>query len=125
MFSLIAEANDKPRIYGTNVVAMVNTWLNNREEIQRCAPILGHLLRSTPLAHLVNGTVGRHLARAEALMNGNLALENEPEWIILQQLVPEIFDPRIREQLRYLSMLPDWAQGNRSELGEAVDNGTL
>lgn len=123
VFSLIAEANGKPRIYGTkqpNVVAMLNTWLNNREEVQRCAPILRHLLRSKPLAHLVKGTVGQHLIRAEARMNGNLTLENEPEWIILEKLVPEIFNPRIREQLRYLSMLPAWADGNESGQADEV-----
>lgn len=127
VFSLIAEANGKPRIYGTrqpNVVAMLNTWLNNREEVQRCTPILRHLLRTTPIAHLNNGTVGQHLDRAEANMAGNLTLENEPEWIILGHLIPEIFDSRIREQLRYLSMLPAWAQNDRCNSSSTADEQT-
>lgn len=113
VFSLVSVANGKPKIYGTkqpNVIAMLNTWLNGREELQRCAPIFRHLLKSTPLAHLANGTLGQHLDRAEAQMSGNLTLHGEPEWILLERLVPEVFDPRIREQLRYLEKLPAWAQ---------------
>jgi len=37
VFSLIAKANGKPRVYGTrqpNVVAMLNTWLHNRQDIE-------------------------------------------------------------------------------------------
>lgn len=97
VFSILAEANGKPRIYGTkhpNVVAMLNTWLHNREEIQRCALILEQLLRRTPLAHLLKGTVGQHIERAKQKMDGNLVLEGEPEWSVMAHLVPEVFDPR-------------------------------
>jgi hypothetical protein len=34
----------------------------------------------------------------------------EPEWQIPEHLVPEIFHRRVREQLRYLSKLPPWAE---------------
>ncbi|MET4492040.1 hypothetical protein [Bradyrhizobium sp. LA7.1] len=113
VFSLISEANRKPRIYGTkqpNVVAMLNTWLNSREEVQRCALIFEFLLRSTPLTHLLEGSLGKHIARAKSVMDGNLVLAGEPEWQILEHLVPEIFHRRVREQLRYLSKLPPWAE---------------
>lgn len=112
VFSVLADANGKPRIYGTkhpNVTAMLNTWLHNREEIQRCALILEHLLRLTPLSQLLRGSVGDHIERAKQIMDGNLVLEHEPEWSVMAHLVPEIFDARIREQLRYLSALPLWA----------------
>lgn len=125
VFSLLSEANGNPKIYGTrqpNVIAMLNTWLNNREELQRCVPIFRHLLHSTPLAHLSKGTLGQHLDRAEAKMGGNLALVGEPEWILLAHLVPEIFDSRIREQLRYLAMLPAWAQNTiKAPTGQEID----
>jgi hypothetical protein len=112
VFSILAEANGKPRIYGTkhpNVVAMLNTWLHNREEIQRCALILEQLLQLTPLAHLLQGTVGEHIERAKQKMEGNLVLDYEPEWSVIAHLVPEIFDPRTRELLAYFSSLPAWA----------------
>ncbi len=51
IFSIIHEVRGKRHIYGTkqpNVAAMLNTWLHNREDIQRCALILEHLLRHTP-----------------------------------------------------------------------------
>ena len=113
VFSLISEANRKPRIYGTkqpNVVAMLNTWLNSREEVQRCALIFEFLLRSTSLTHLLEGSLGKHIARAKSVMDGNLVIAGEPEWQILEHLVPEIFHRRVREQLRYLSKLPPWAE---------------
>lgn len=116
VFSLISEANGKPRIYGTkqpNVIAMLNTWLNNREDVQRCAFIFEFLLLSTPLARLLEGSLGRHIARAKSVMDGNLVLAGEPEWQILAHLVPEIFHARTREQLRYLSKLPPWAEDQR------------
>lgn len=112
VFSIIHEVRGKRHIYGTkqpNVVAMLNTWLHNREDIQRCALILEHLLRLTPLAHLLRGTVGEHIERAKQIMDGNLVLEHEPEWTVMAHLLPEIFDARIREQLRYLTALPSWA----------------
>lgn len=112
VFSLIAEANGKRHIYGAkqpNVTAMLNTWLNSREDVQRYALIFEHLLQQTPLSHLLRGTVGQHIERAKAAMEGNLVLESEPEWSILAHLVPEIFHSRIREQLRYLSKSPPWA----------------
>lgn len=112
VFSVLAAANGKPRIYGTshrNVVGMLNTWLHTRADVQRCALIFEHLLMHTSLANLIDGTVGQHIARAKVIMEGNLVLENDPEWIVLMYLIPEIFDRRVREQLRYLSALPTWA----------------
>lgn len=117
VFSLIAEANGKRHIYGAkqpNVTAMLNTWLNSRDDVQRYALIFEHLLQQTPLSHLLRGTVGQHIERAKTAMTGNLVLEEEPEWSILAHLVPEIFHPRIREQLRYLSKLPPWAVNTKS-----------
>lgn len=112
VFSVIAEANCKGHIYGAkypNVTAMLNTWLNGRDDVQRYALIFEYLLQRTPLAHLLDETVGQHIERAKMLMEGNLVLDHEPEWSILAHLVPEIFQSRIREQLCYLSQLPIWA----------------
>jgi hypothetical protein len=122
VFSVIAAANDRPRVYGTghlNVIGMLNTWLHTRADIQRSALILDRLLANTPLASLLDGTVGKHIVRAREIMDGNLVLEHEPEWSIIAYLVPEIFDPRVREQLRYLAALPGWArkpQGSSSSI---------
>ncbi len=124
VFSVIAAANGKPRIYGTshlNITGMLNTWLHTRDDIQRSALILERLLTHTPLANLLEGTVGEHIARAKAIMDGNLVLEQEPEWEIVGYLVPEIFDPRIREQLRYLGSLPKWAQSAARPTERAIN----
>lgn len=118
VFSIVSEANGKPKIYGTrqkNIKGMLNAWLNSRKDIQRYAIIIEKLLQLTSLYSLLAGTVGDHLARAKDAMDGKLVLEGEPEWHIMAHLVPEIFSPRIREQLRYLSMLPAWAESTLSE----------
>lgn len=112
IFSIVSTANGKPRNYATmhpNVSAMLNTWLNAREDFQRYAAIIEFLLRRTPLESLLKGTVGKHIDRAKQRLDGNLCIVGEPEWLILRDLMPEIFDSGIRAQLRYLSSLPTWA----------------
>lgn len=112
LFSMVAEANGKPRIYGNgnqNIRGMLNGWLHTRDDIKRYALIFERALERTPLAHLKNGTVGEHVARAKADMAGNLCLEQEPEWELVRALLPEIFNPVVRDELLYLSALPRWA----------------
>ena len=111
-FSIVAHANGKPRNYATKhttLSAMLNTMLNGRTDVQRFALLLEFLLERTPLKTLLNASVGKHIARAKKECDGNLCLEDEPEWDIMRHLIPEIFDPIVRNELLYLSSLPEWA----------------
>lgn len=123
IFSIIATANGKPKNYATqhpNIVAMLNTWLQTRHDIPRYALIFEFLLKRTPLAHLLNQSVGQHIQRAKQKMEGNLCLDGEAEWIITRHLVPEVFNSVIRSELHYLSSLPAWAQVESESPAEGV-----
>jgi hypothetical protein len=112
VFSVISTANGKDRNYASrhkNIKAMLNTFLNVESGIQMYALIIERLLRLTALHHLLEGTVGKHIERAKRAMEGNLCLDFEPEWDIMRHLVPEVFDPHIRDELVYLNALPVWA----------------
>ena len=111
-FSIISTANNKERNYASrheNIKAMLNTFLNAGSGIQMYALIVERLLRMTTLHGLLTGTVGTHLERAKKMAEGNLCLDFEPEWEIMRYLVPEVFDPVIRDELEYLDALPAWS----------------
>ncbi|MCL4853292.1 MAG: hypothetical protein KJZ78_18190 [Bryobacteraceae bacterium] len=112
VFSILSTANGHERNYATrhpNVRAMLNTLLHVPSGIQRYALLVEALLQQTVLRDLLQGTVGQHIARAKAQMEGNLSLSDDPEWAIMRFLVPEALDPLVREELIYLRALPAWA----------------
>jgi hypothetical protein len=124
VFSVISAANGKERNYASrhsNIRAMLNTFLNADSGIQTYALIIERLLRLTSLHHLLDGTVGKHVERAKKAVEGNLCLDYEPEWDIVRYLVPEVFNPLIRDELVYLDVLPFWAV---SPFKEEVIDGT-
>lgn len=88
---------------------MLNTLLHIPSGLQRYALLIETLLQHTVLRDLLAGTVGQHIERAKAQMEGNLSLSDDPEWEIMRLLVPEVFDPLVREELIYLTALPAWA----------------
>jgi hypothetical protein len=111
-FSILSTANGHERNYATrhpNVRALLNTLLHIPSGIQRYALLVEMLLQRTVLCDLLRGTVGQHIERAKAQMEGNLSLSDDPEWAIMRLLVPEVFDPLVREELIYLRALPAWA----------------
>ncbi|WP_448044368.1 competence protein CoiA family protein [Bradyrhizobium liaoningense] len=111
-FSILSTANGHERNYATrhpNVRALLNTLLHIPSGIQRYALLVELLLQHTALCGLLDGTVGQHIKRAKAQMEGNLSLSDDPEWAIMRHLVPEVFDPLVREELIYLQALPAWA----------------
>ncbi|MFH1346275.1 MAG: hypothetical protein ABIL01_34490 [Pseudomonadota bacterium] len=112
VFSILSTANGHERNYATrhpNVRAMLNTLLHIPSGLQRYALLIETLLQHTVLRDLLAGTVGQHIERAKAQMEGNLSLSDDPEWEIMRLLVPEVFDPLVREELIYLTALPAWA----------------
>lgn len=112
VFSMIEHANNNRKNYATKhptVAAMLNTWLNGRADVQRYALIIEHVIQTTPLATSLQSSVAQHLARAKEEMDGNLCLPGESEWIVMRYLLPELFDPVMREELRYFGALPRWA----------------
>lgn len=115
VFSMIEYARGAPKNYATRhptIAGMLNTMLNGRPEIQRCALIIEQIIQRTPLADTLQKSVSAHLARAKEKMDGNLCLPGEPEWMVMGRLLPEVFDPVVREQLKYLGALPAWAGGS-------------
>ncbi|MEN6544283.1 hypothetical protein [Parvibaculum sp.] len=112
VFSILAFANGKERNYTTrhpNIRAMLNTLLHTSTATQRYAELLRELISSTRAHGLLNGSVGQHIERAMKAVEGNLCLRDEPEWRIMSYLIPEVFDPLMREELLYLGALPAWA----------------
>ena len=125
VFSVAAEAVGRPHNYATrhpNIRAMLNTLLNNvGSEVQRYALLLETLLAHTTCAPLLKGTVGQHIERAKQQMEGNLCLDGEPEWDIVRYLLPEVFDPVIRQEMKYLGVLPSWATAIAAPLSDEGD----
>lgn len=76
--------------------------------MQQYALIVRYLIDNTRLRGVLPKSVDEHLERAFAAMEGNLCLEYETEWAVLADVIPEVFDMRIREQMTYLGCLPDW-----------------
>jgi hypothetical protein len=78
--------------------------------MQRYALIVRYLIDNTRLRGALPRSVDEHLERAFAVMEGNLCLDCEAEWAVLADVLPEVFDMRIREQMTYLGCLPDWVR---------------
>ncbi|MCG7394262.1 hypothetical protein MHY87_15255 [Microvirga sp. ACRRW] len=74
------------------------------------ALIIRYLIDNTRLSQVLPKSVDEHLERAFAVMEGNLCLAHEAEWAVLADVIPEVFDMRIREQMTYLGCLPDWVR---------------
>jgi hypothetical protein len=91
------------------IAGIINTMMMHKNiGMQRYAPIIAHLVERTTLSGRLPKSVYDHLERAKTAEAGNLCLEEEPEWAILADLTPEVFDPPIREQMTYLGSLPVW-----------------
>lgn len=112
VFSVVSTANRRERNYATrhpNIRAMLNTLLHIPDGIQRYALLIEELLNKTCLDILLEGTVGDHIQRAKKTEEGNLCLDNETEWAVIGNLVPEVFNSLVRQELIYLGALPAWA----------------
>lgn len=84
--------------------------------MQRYAPIIEHLVSHTAIGPRLPMSVWTHLKRAKEATMGNLCLEHEPEWAILRDLIPEVFDWMLRERLIQLNSLPNWASSYRKDV---------
>lgn len=111
IFSAIASVKGSGKLYGSaqaNISAMINSSLT-RYEFKKYANVVSFFLENSAVGKNVNKSVGEHISRAMKDAKGNLCLDQEPEWQLLSQLVPEVFDPITRKQLGDLSELPVWA----------------
>ncbi len=76
------------------------------EHAREVAEAIGERVQLTP-------KVGEHLRKYR---DEDQASEVDPEWALLRSLIPEVFDPLLREELTYLDALPNWAPGRSSAL---------
>lgn len=108
-FSIVATANGKERNYASehpNIRAMLNTYLH-AGTFAPYTDLLTRLIGNTSIAELLTTKVGEHLCRHRS---DHQAEEKSPEWCLLQHLLPEALDPVLREELKYLDALPNWAR---------------
>ncbi|MCG7392956.1 hypothetical protein MHY87_08575 [Microvirga sp. ACRRW] len=102
--------------------AQLINLIMQREDLgmQQYALIIQYLIENTTLNGRLPKSVGEHLERAFAAKEGNLCREWEAEWAVLADLIPEVFDTRVREQMTYLGCLPDWVRPleNGADLSE-------
>lgn len=113
LFSILATANNKPRNYVTNhenVSGLLNTLLDANTKaggLQRHALLVETALQRTPLK--LKDTVQKHIDQSKAQQGSALGDANDAAWKGMAYLFPEILDPFVREELRYLGALPLWA----------------
>ncbi len=116
IFSVIgkAKADDHWKNYldqQPNPTAMLNSFLNNTSnKLMHCASIIECLLEKSPLKDFLKGTVGDHIKRAKDQLGRDIFGQQSWQWKACRRLVPEIFDPIVREELNYYNALPDWAK---------------
>lgn len=112
-FSLVATANGQPRNYASdheNLSGMLNTYLSTGM-LARYTDILTRLIEAIGERVQLTPKVGEHLRKYR---DEDQASEVDPEWALLRSLIPEVFDPLLREELTYLDALPNWAPGRSS-----------
>lgn len=85
--------------------------------MQQYALIVQYLIENTTLKGRLPKSVDEHLERAFAAKTGNLCLTHEAEWAVMAHLIPEVFDPRVREQMMYLGCLPTWVRPLENDPG--------
>lgn len=108
-FSIVATANGKECNYASghpNIRAMLNTYLH-AGTFASYTELLTRLIGNTSISGLLATKVGEHLHRHGAK---HQTVEQSPEWSLLRHLLPEALDPVLREELKYLDALPDWAR---------------
>ncbi|CCV05889.1 conserved hypothetical protein [Mesorhizobium metallidurans STM 2683] len=108
-FSIVATANGKERNYASghpNIRAMLNTYLHSGT-LAPYTSLLTRLIANTTMAHLLATKVGDHLRRHSA--EQQVDEQSSAEWRLLKHLLPEARDPVVRDELKYLDALPEWA----------------
>jgi hypothetical protein len=110
-FSIVTHARGHFRNYATaqdNIAAMLNSRLSSGA-MGPYAYLLRAILRLSAAAPLLEGSVAKHIGRAIDKHDGNLCLEQEPEWEAMAALLPELFDDRLRGELSAIGATPNWA----------------
>lgn len=110
-FSIVANANGKDKNYASrhpNIVNMLHTFLSAGNFSPYCdllQEIMRKIARSTSLLDKTRDHFKRYRSHQQVA-------EGSLEWETLKNLLPEVLDPRIRDELQYLDALPDWANPN-------------
>lgn len=109
-FSIVATAaSGKVVNYASeqsSISAMLNTYLHNGD-FARYTNLLTRLIENTTIGPSIKSTVWEHMRRHS---DDDQADENSPEWRLLRRLLPEAFNPVLREELLYLDALPNWVR---------------
>lgn len=90
----------------SSISAMLNTYFHNGE-FSRYTDIIDKLIQSTAIGKHIKPSVLEHMRRYSDV---DQADEQSREWALLRRLLPEVFDPVLRNELIYLDALPIWAQ---------------
>jgi hypothetical protein len=85
---------------------MLNTYLHSGT-LAPYTNLLTKLIANTSMADLLATKVGDHLRRHSA--DHQEDEQSSAEWRLLRHLLPEALDPVIRDELKYLDVLPGWA----------------
>jgi hypothetical protein len=108
-FSIVATAaSGKVINYASeqgSISAMLNTYLHNGD-FARYTNLLTRLIQNTAIGSSLKSSVWEHMARHH---DAQQVSEESHEWRLLRQLLPEAFDPVLREELLHLEALPHWA----------------
>jgi len=107
VFSIIATANGKPINYASdheNIKGILNSYLNGKR-FSQYADIIRRALNETKCQDLLTSTVGNHIKRHTDIEQ----ISTDSEIMnLLKFLVPEIFDPLLKDELQFLDALPEW-----------------
>ncbi len=98
----------QPNIKGTLNSALINA----SDQLKDCALIIEFYLERSPLQNLLSSSVGKHVGNAKEECGDKAFGPGSWQWQACRRVVPEIFDPGIREQLKYFEALPPWANSN-------------
>lgn len=112
LVSLVTHANGKFRNYVTreaNIQGLLNSRLQSNG-LGPYVPILETAIERSAAFDLLDGSVGVHIRRAYERWDGNLCLDFEPEWQALAELLPELFDGRLRAELAAVGAIPTWVR---------------
>lgn len=112
LISLVTHANGKFRNYVTreaNIQGLLNSRLQSND-IGPYVPILKLAIQRSAAFDLLDGSVGVHVQRAYERWDGNLCLDFEPEWDAVAELLPELFDSRLRAELAAVGAIPSWVR---------------
>lgn len=110
-FSIVSAANGHWRNYANamaEIRSMMNALLLYKKEIKPYALLLKDFILRTTSGdeYFISGKGAEIISKVSSEVEQ--AGESDSNWLVVQELFPELYDPIIREELKYLSSLPHW-----------------